>query len=548
LDFRRRLLKWGCAMDRRNFDFLEGFEKRMEIVAAVDSIVNRGNRNMELERLFEPGQLDNIILSVLVFIMERTLAEDEECTLDSITAFMTGIMPGYGLDLPWETLRRVAEYVIRDILQNGGEARYYPVMKYGAGMVQTRIRLIDDRLRESDRGYVTDYQLTDQGYDLLFRTKEVDQEISFTIEELKLRELIRRKNYRKAIGQSSNLLQMVRQKQNDMRQFLQKIRGNIYEVDIGEFERLVDSTYTLLEEEYGLMNEIRGMILLSEERLQAEEETRGSLDEEMKRARSEIAVIRRNINSTISEQKNLILERHNLSRIYRETIADSFSLSLSRNFDFEQEILAPLERCDEALVPFLWKLLNPLFRPNPDKNLNLLSLYERQSRLRQEEEDAGGVPIEQLGEDGELQRIRQLNDVNTELIRSLLEYAAGNRTGFRFSDWFTHLQAREDVFNRLLGDDLIFKSMLKLYDLHLIDIAAWQARHDDLVANATGELDVGFCLYRIEYDRPDMYGIRSLEIWKPDESLLETEIQFHQGDAGLSKRVAISDFLIEVSF
>ncbi len=535
-------------MDGRSLQILEGFEKRMQIVAAIDSIVNRSNRNMELERLFEPGQLDNIILSMLVFIMERTLAEDEECTLDSITAFIAGIMPGYGLDLPWETMRRVAEYVIKDILQNGGEARYYPVMKYGTGMVQTRIRLIDDRLRESDRGYVTDYQLTDQGYDLLFRTKEVDQEISFTIEELKLRELIRRKNYRKAIGQSSNLLQMVRQKQNDMRQFLQKIRGNIYEVDIREFERLVDSTYTLLEEEYGLMNEIRGMILLSEERLKAEEETRGSLDEEMKRARAEIAVIRRNINSTISEQKNLILERHNLSRIYRETIADSFSLSLARNFDFEQEILAPLERCDETLVPSLWKLLNPLFRPNPDKNLNLLSLYERQSRLRQEELDAGGVLIEQLGEDVELRRIRQLNDANTEFIRSLLEYAAGNRTGFRFSEWFTHLKTQEGVFNLLIGDDLIFKSMLKLYDLRLIDIAAWKAQHDDLVANATGELDVGFCLYRIEYNRPDLYGIRGLEIWKPDESLFEAEIQFHQGDVGLSKRVAISDFLIEVSF
>ena len=34
---------------------------------------------------------------------------------------------------------------------------------------------------------MTTYQLTDQGYDLLFRTKEVEQEISFTIEELKLR-------------------------------------------------------------------------------------------------------------------------------------------------------------------------------------------------------------------------------------------------------------------------------------------------------------------------------------------------------------------------
>jgi hypothetical protein len=520
----------------------------MQIVAAIDSIVNRGNRNMELERLFEPGQLDNIILSVLVFIMERTLAEDEECTVDSITSFISGIMPVYGIGLPWETVRRVAEYVIKDILQNGGEARYYPVMNYGKGMAQLRIRLIDDRLRESDRGYVTDYQLTDQGYDLLFRTKEVEQEISFTIEELKLRELIKRKNYKKAIGQSSNLVQMIRQKQNDMRQFMQNIRGNIYEVDIREFERLVDSTYTLLEEEYGLMNEIREMILLSEDRLRAEEESRGVLDEAMQKARSEIAVIRKNINTTIREQKDLILERHNLSRIYRETITDSFSLSLARNFDFEQEILAPLERCDETLIPSLWKLLNPLFRPNPDKHLNLLSMYERQSRLRQDDTDTGGVIVEQLGEDTELRRIRHLNDVSTEFIRRLLEYAAGNVSGFRFSEWFDNLKKQESVYDRLVADDLVFKSMLKLYDLRLIDIRAWKAQQDDLVANTTGELDVGFCLYRIGYVRPDLYGAVSLEISKPDESLFETEILSRQGDAWFSRRVAISDFLIEVSF
>lgn len=73
--------------------FLEGFEKRMQIVAAVDSIVNRGNRNMEIERLFAPGELDNIIFSVLVFVMERTLSEDEECTLNSIQTFLFGILP-----------------------------------------------------------------------------------------------------------------------------------------------------------------------------------------------------------------------------------------------------------------------------------------------------------------------------------------------------------------------------------------------------------------------------------------------------------------------
>lgn len=535
-------------MDMRDLGYLEGFEKRMQIVAAIDSIVNRGNRKMDIEKLFEPGQLDNIIFSVLVFIMERTLTEDEECTIDSIAAFVARLVPAYGLDFPLITLRRITEYIIKDILQNGGEARYYPVMRYGQGMTPTRVRLIDDKLKESGRGYVMTYQLTDQGYDLLFRTKEVEQEISFTIEELKLRELIRRKNYKKAIGQSGNLVQMIRQKKNDVRQFLQKIRGNIYDVDIQEFEKLVGSTYTLLEEEYGIMNEIRDMIVLSEERLKAEEASRGTLDEEMKRARSEIAIIRRNINTTIDEQKELILERHGLSKIYKETIADSFSLSLARNYDFEREILARLESCEESVIPSLWKLLNPLFRPNPDRKLNLLSLFERQARLRQEEEAAEGVLIEALGEDTERLRIKRINEANTAFMRSILEYAADKGVGYRFGELMAYLKGQEDIFHLIVADDLVFRSMLKLYDLNVIDIKAWQAQHDEVVANATGELDVGFCLYCIENDRPDLYGVTKIEIRKPDESVLDEEVLFRQGDVHFSRRITISDFMIEVSF
>lgn len=535
-------------MDRRGLEFLEGFEKRMQIVAAVDSIVSRGNRKMEIERLFEPGQLDNIIFSVLVFIMERTLTEDEECTMDSIAAFVASIVPDYGLNIPLPDLGAITGYIIKDILQNGGEARYYPVMNYGRGMAPTRIRLIDDKLKEGQRGYVMTYQLTDQGYDLLFRTKEVEQEISFTIEELKLRELIRRKNYRKAIGQSANLVQMIRQKKNDIRQFMQKIRENIYEVDIQEFESLVGSTYTLLEEEYGIMNEIRDMMALSEERLRQEEASRGALDEEMKRARGEIAVIRRNINTTIDGQKELILERQGLSKIYKETIADSFSLSLARKFDFEREILARLERCEEEAIPSLWKLLNPLFMPSAEKRLNILSLFERQARLRQEDSGAQGVALDELGEDTELLRIKKLNQLNIEFLRSLLELAAGRGAGFRFGELFTYLKGRQGNLELLLEDDLVFRAMLKLYDLGVIDIKAWQAQPEEVVANATGELDVGFCLHCIEKDSPGLYGVKKIEVKKPDDGLFEQEIVCRQGDVQYSRTMAITDFMIEVSF
>jgi len=339
---------------------------------------------------------------------------------------------------------------------------------------------------------------------------------------------------------------MIRQKRNDMSQFIQRIRENIYDVDIREFEKLVGSTYALLEEEYGTMNEIHDMIILSEQRLQEEEKARGILDEEMKKARREIAIIRRNIAGTIDEQKQVILERHNLSRVYKEMIEDSFSLSLARVYDFEQEILAPLEKCDEKQIENLWQLFNPLFRPNPDKNLNLLSLYERQARIRPEDETAGGVAIERLGEDREWARIQKINTGYIELVRAILELAAGGGSSFRFSELYAFLQNRPDVFAQVAADDLLFKSMLKLYDLNSINIGAWQVQHEEAVDNATGELDVNLCLCRIQYARPDMYGVKKITVTKPDDNLFEDDLVCSQNDALYSKHIVISNFLIEV--
>jgi putative ABC transport system ATP-binding protein len=48
---------------------------------------------------------------------------------------------------------------------------------------EMRVKLIDDKVTEAEDGYSITYVLTDQGYDFLFRTKEVDQEISFSVEE-----------------------------------------------------------------------------------------------------------------------------------------------------------------------------------------------------------------------------------------------------------------------------------------------------------------------------------------------------------------------------
>lgn len=59
------------------YDFLERFQNRMKFCAIIGSIVNRKNKNTRIEGMFELYELDNIIVSVLVFIMESTLSEDK---------------------------------------------------------------------------------------------------------------------------------------------------------------------------------------------------------------------------------------------------------------------------------------------------------------------------------------------------------------------------------------------------------------------------------------------------------------------------------------
>lgn len=532
------------------FEFLTAFEKRMQIVAIVDSILNRKNRDMEIERIFPDRQLENLVFSVLVFIMDKTLSEDEECSLGHIAEFIKGILPeSYGISLSPEMYYRVAEYIVKSILQNDGAPLYYPVMNYTEGkMTELRIKLIDDRVIETDGGYKISYVLTDQGYDFLFRTKEVEQEIRFTIEELKLRELIKRKNYKKALQQSTNLIQMVRQKKKDLQQFMLKIRESIYDVEIEKFEELINSTYELLQEEYDVLSDIKNMIALSERRLREELALSGQLDEDLRKAQREITMIRNNINTTLKEQQDLILDRHNLSKIYVDTIREAFSFTLEKRFDFEEEILRKLERCTDSTLDRLWQLVNCLFLPKPYRHLNILSLFERQGRLKQEEEDGlHGIALEELAADRERNKIETANKVYITILRMLLLFAVQRGGQVRFSVFAEHLKADPQLFAALTADRLLYTTILQLYNIGTVDIGKWLTEQEEIVVNATGEFDLEYCLYKLREESADIYGISTLRISKIDDQAFKQQIVYRQNEYCVKETVEMTDFLIEVT-
>ena len=529
--------------------FLDGFNKRMEIVGIVESIVNRKNRNMELERLFKDHDFINLVFSVLLYIMEKTLSEDSDCDRDHILKFIETILPEYyGLQLDKAQLTQLNDYVIKNVLQNEGAAYHFNTINYTNHTRENiTIRLIADRVQEVNGNYKITYSLTDQGYDFLFRTKEIDQEIQITIEELKLKELIKRKNFKKAHDQSKNLIQMVRQKKKEIQIFMTKVKENIHNVDIEEFEKLMNSTYELLNEEYDLLSEIMDMAGKSEGKIRQEYELNQKLDESLKKAQTEIKQINKNIKATLSEQKDLILSRQSLSKLYIETIGDSFLYSMENRFDIEEFIIKRMEQQAERVEHF-WKLVNPLFMPNLNKNMNVRSLFEPQGMIKLEGEEKESVmEQEALSEDNEQEKIERINEIYVKIMDFLLSCVLESNNESSLENIFNSLKASPDLFHRFAWDRLLFTTVLKLYDIGVIDLAQWRARGDKAVMNLSEEFNLEYCLYQLQSKQDYFDSIGKIKIVKNGHHVFEVEVSRSVAE-GLTvvEKIEISNFMIKV--
>lgn len=531
------------------YEFLEGFHRRMQLIGVVDALINRRNKKSELEAPIGDRQFENLIFSVLVFIMEKTLTEEEECTMKTIAAFVEQLMiEEYQYPSPTEMALPVSEYIVKTILQFDGKNTYYPVMNYEKKeWAELRIKLLDEKVEDRPGGYVSIYSLTDQGYDFLFRTKEVDNEISFSVEEFKLRELIKRKNYKKALQQSNNLVQMVRQKKRDLEQFIQTAKGNILELDLSKFDELINSTYKLLRDEYEMLGEILGMVRKSEERLKMEYSLRGELTEDLKKAQMELGKINQNLASARKEQMNLINEREGSYQILKSTLAESFQYTRQKRYDFEAEILRRMETAGEESVKNLWRLFNPLFHVEPVRHLPISLFYQRQGKLiDQDEVSEAGFLVDELQEDLEKTKNEKTNLSYLKIMKSIAEIAMekGGETDFR--TLCQELKKEEETWARLIEGNLLFITMLKLYELEKLDVEAWRRSKSTFLGNPTSEFNIDALLYQLNQGGFGYEQVNEIHFSKIEEESFEMILEEQRESMLIRNKIELDNIRIKV--
>ena len=425
--------------------YLEGFSKRMELTSCIASILQRKGKSTSIEVLFETNELDNIIFSVLIHIMERSLTEGSKCTLDDIEDFIAKILPLYQKNIHGNELHTLTQYIVKDILLNSStvDPFEYHYMDYTTGkMMVHRIRLISDMVDDDN---IVCYYLTPQGFDMLFRSKEVDEALGFELEEIRLEKLIQRGNYKDATSQSYTLIRMLNEKSTELDLFEKQLHNDVHSTSGEEYEHLIKSVSDTLNSEHDTMKSIKETIGKAFEHISAS--TRKS--EETAAAKVELYRIEENVDTILLKQRELLVKARNLRNIYLKIIDETLSVKKSKTFDIEKVLLQPLETFDRNNVntidTIISSLLAPLCIPSLPHTLRIGMFYDPQ-KIR---EELVGDEITQDEEfmDNSIAQNRSLRRIHshTELVRILFEFASQN-THFTLSDLWNYILENSDLF------------------------------------------------------------------------------------------------------
>ena len=191
-----------------------------------------------------------------------------------------------------------------------------------------------------------------------------------------------------------------------------------------------------------------------------------------------------------------------------------------KTYNFREEIIEKLEKVqNDNILEVYIKLLRPLFMPRFKKLLNINTIYEKQTKMSESQDDEYSFKQDILEETRLIEeRINRRNKAHIEVINTLFEFAAAHKEGFDFIEYLSSLDNNE-LKESMLEEKLIFMEMLKLYDLGEIDVTEWKKEEDETLFECNGEFDLAFCLKNVSYKEPEFYGIQKIILEKTEEKV-----------------------------
>lgn len=529
------------------YEFLKQFPKRMKNVGRYSTLIQNIIQKTTWRQygFIKADEQINLTFAVLLYIMEQSLKE-EPCTMDDIGAFIDDLNTAYfEKNMSYEDCKALGDFIVNVVLSNEGKAMYFDGFEFEQkayqimhiSYVANRIIYVDSEVKR------TSYYLTDDGYNLLLGTLEIENNMKLTIHEMIFKMHLERQSYDRAVDEIKQVFQLLHIQLQKIQEAMGKIRRNVLNYSVSDYESILDENMATIDNTKQKFQNYREHVKARAKELEEENINVRRLDAKEEEKLNNLKMIESYLNRTIDEHQKILNNHFDLKALYTKELEALSQMSLIRRFSLRTEVYDKLLE-NPAALNHLDYFLRPLFNQEPSKIYNLNKALELQRPVRKKEEEETGEVLD-FDEEAwqEEQQMRQREKLKkyeaslTFLMRKVLEKGEVSLMEIRE-------QISDEEKDQLIPNVEIFKEiMVELIRNRQIDILALQKERSEFITDRAGGFELNEMLLNLADQDNEMADIAGIEVYRVEDGSVIEFLQV-KSEQGAVKNIRCSNILI----
>ena len=533
------------------YEFLKKFPRRMKNVGLYAVIIQNSSQKLSWKQygFTKFDEQINLLFEVLLYIMEQSLKE-EKCTMDDIATYIDTINVQYlRKDISYEQCHQLGDFIVNTVLSNEGRPMYFEGYDFEKNeyeemhisYVANKIVYVENEVRR------TSYYLTDDGYNLLLSTLEIEDNMKFNIHEIIFRLHLEKQSYDKAVNDIKNVFNLMRIQFQRVQEAMRQIRRNALSYSVDEYEEVLVGNLNTITDTKKKFQEYKTVIQERVKDLEEENINIRKLSKKEQQDLNNLRVIEEYLTRVLDEHQKILNSHFDLKILYTEELERLSQARLIQRFSMRRDLYDKVLKQADTLEN-MDMFLRPLFNRNPEKiyNLNKAFSYEKSVNAGMEKDTEEEVDFDEEAFRREKEeKLQKKLLVYEKSLQYLLEKASvtGEVSLGQLKERLDIYPEEKEIF--IPNVDVFKEIMVELIRNRTIDIATLKKERREYIQEQPDGFQLNEMILKLVEEQPENNDITSIEVERleNEEAITFSEIK---DEENRRKTIRCSNVLIRI--